>query len=412
MTPNNVLVLLFDDLARSIRAAANTPNLDRLEAYGRLFPNAWVGATCSQARAMLVSGLYPHREKNRVFGLFSGEGSGTNALPTDNPAALGWAAWDSTWRGKWHLADPALALSGHTSALGWASFDGSWQNLHVGGGGYDHWLRTFAGETGQGQDWTDVYATDYVADAVISDLYAQRRLVVAAWNAIHKPLHFPPGYVGGENTDTAKRIAMLEYLDARLGDVLPVAFSQGYQVVACTDNGGTHDEGGKGNVSQLAISADVVLAGSTVAGRGSSSALLTLTDLHATIWHWLTGMPPSETDGITLIGQTVGRTVAFADAGHGTDGALPDTWDRAVRDARYKLVAFDWDHATLGGATFAWALFDLWTDPDELTDLSENPDFAAIRATLEAALVASFVNPPAGGLIFRPETVPGPSAPR
>lgn len=384
-----VLVILLDDVSKERLAEASTPNIDRLRASGRSFPRFTSSPNCSSSRAKLVSGLYSHREGNRVFGNFKAD-QDRGSLPSHR-YDLGFATFSAHWIGKWGLVDGGDV--GHAETCGF-HHDGSLHNLGAGGGDYSRWLRTFDGGA---LAWEDQYASEFVAGRTRTLLGEDRVLVVAAFNATHKPLHLPPSYahVDGDGLDDEDlRRAMLRDVDDRLGEILELAFARDYQVVFLSDQAGTKADGEKGTLYEKTLNVDLILAGSTVSGRGDSDSVVDVTDLHATIWSWIVGLPPAENDGTTLVGMATPRRHAFADYAPRRDGSLPPEWDRSVRDVRCKLIANGWDAATLGEATRSWEFYDLKNDPGELENLIERSEYADKVGELKVALAGSFKQPP------------------
>lgn len=384
-----VLVILLDDVSKERLAEASTPNIDRLRAAGRSFPRFTSSPNCSSSRAKLVSGLYTHRKGNRVFGNFNeGEVKAWGSLPA-HPYDLGFATFRAHWIGKWHLTDGLNV--GHAETCGF-THDGSLHNLGAGGGDYSRWLRTKAGGL---LDWEDTYATDFTAHKTRGRLLESQVLIVAAFNATHKPLHLPPGKLADPNDDDDDlRCAMLEYVDAELGDLLYLAFARDYQIVLLSDQAGTKADGEKGTLYEKTLNVDLILAGSTVAGRGESDAVVDMVDIHATVWSWIVGLPPAVTDGTTLVGMAKPRRFAFADIAFKVDGSLPDRWGRSVRDVRCKLIGNGWDAKTLGASTSSWEFYDLKNDPCEGVNLIDRQEYAEKVDELKAALVASYKSPP------------------
>ncbi len=383
-----VLVILLDDVSKERLAKASTPNLDRLRAAGRSFPRFTASPTSSNSRAKLVSGLYSHREGNRVFGNFKPVEQ-RGALPSHR-YDLGFATYSAHWIGKWHLTDGEDV--DHAETCGF-THDGSLHNLGAGGGDYSRWLRTY---NGMALAWEDQHATEFVAGRVRTCLSEDRVLVVAAFNATQRPLHVPPGYDAAERGSEygELRRAMLEHVDDLLGDVLEIAFARDYQIVFLSDQAGMAAAGDPGSLYEKTLNVDLILAGSTVSGRGDSDAVVDVTDLHATVWSWIVGLPPAENDGTTLIGMSTPRRFAFADIAFPVDGSLPGRWGRSVRDVRCKLIANEWDAATLGTTTRSWEFYDLKNDPLELENLIDRAEYAEKVEELKAALAASFKQPP------------------
>ena len=385
-----VLVIVISDVSKKELREATTPNVDRLRAAGRSFPRFTSSPNSSSSRAKFVSGLYSHRKGNRVFADFEPDAE-RGALPA-HPYDLGFATFRAHWLGKWHLTDGGDV--GHAETCGFYH-DGSLHDLDTGGGDYSRWLRTAGGTA---LAWEDSYATDFTALSTQACLRGDQVLVVAAFNGIHKPLHLPPSWVSRPDDDAPdyrdQRSSMLENVDERLGEILEVAFARDYQIVFFSDQAGPKADDEKGALYEKTLNVDLILAGSTVSGRGESDAVVDVTDLHATVWSWIVGLPPAVNDGTTLVGMAKPRRFAFADLAPRSDGSLPDAWDRSVRDVRCKLIANEWDAAGLGVATRSWEFYDLLKDPNEQENLIDRPEYVEKIDELKAALSVSFESPP------------------
>lgn len=391
-----VLIILLDDVSKVRLRKASTPNIDRLRTIGRSFPLFTAAPVCSNARAKLVSGLYTHRANNLAFGNFKAN-KDRGFLPIHS-MMLGASTFAPQWLGKWHLTDGERP--DHPQHHGF-DFDGSLHNFAMAGETYGRWQRTRNLET----SWENVHATELVAGEAAINLRANARLVVLAFNAAHKPLHYPPGY-GGPEDDEMKTLAMIEHVDQVLREVLAAAFDHDYQVIFTSDQAGRKAEGGKGTLREETLNTELILAGSTVCGRGESDQVVDMTDLHATAWTWLTGLCPMGVDGIPLVGMVSPRKFAFADMSQKV-GTLPDAWDRSVRSPRVKVIAIGWDAETLGQATQEWLVYDLQKDPGELKNRVSEPAYQAALEVHKAALVEAYSSEPGAAnltITFRKES--------
>jgi arylsulfatase A-like enzyme len=144
--PNIVFVMTDDHAAHAVSAYASrvneTPQLDRLARQGMLFRNAFVtNSICTPSRAVILTGLYSHKNGVPVFNRFDGSQTTVAKL-------LQAAGYHTGMIGKWHLgSDPT-------------GFD-RWEILPGQGVYEDPVLYTATGEK--------TYAGRYVTD-VITDL--------------------------------------------------------------------------------------------------------------------------------------------------------------------------------------------------------------------------------------------------
>ena len=375
---NKVLTIILDGVSKARLAAAATPNIDRLRDAGRSFPRFTSAANASSAMAKLVSGLYTHREKNRVFGSFKGHRD-RGGMPS-HPYALGFTTYRAHWLGKWGLVDGEDV--DHAETLGF-THDGSLQDLDP--GGCTAWRRTVLGE----DLFTETgHANEIAAEETLQMLNAGEVLVVAAFNAESGPFR-------------------IEHVDNYLAAVIERAFALDYQIVFLSNRAVEDPLEDSETLYEKTLNVDLILAGSTVAGRGESDAVADMTDLHATIWTWLVGLPPARTDGTSLVGMQKPRRYAFADMGTSVVGDLPAKWDRSIRSASAKLIANGWDRETLGGETESFELYDLVNDPDEEWNLAGRAEHGAFLDELRNELAKTFSEPAGSAtmaLKFRPQT--------
>jgi arylsulfatase A-like enzyme len=149
--PNIVFVMTDDHAAHAISTYGSrvneTPHMDRLAREGIVFRNAFVtNSICTPSRAVILTGLYSHKNGVPVFNRFDG------SQPTV-AKALRAAGYHTGMIGKWHLgSDPT-------------GFD-RWEIL-PGQGAYESpVLYTAGGE----KTYTGRYATDVITDLGIEFL--------------------------------------------------------------------------------------------------------------------------------------------------------------------------------------------------------------------------------------------------
>lgn len=345
-----VLLILIDDLSPETLARIETPNIDALAARSVSFTNVWSAPVCSPSRAMILTGRMPTRTGIGMIVTAS-----TPGLPFGEvtiPELVG----GGNGFGKWHLShDPLAPLH-----QGFDYYAGTVQNIPD----YHHWEKNLNGSLFP----TDVYATD---DTVREALAHPARFTYVALHVAHKPIHRPPGFKKPSIT------AMVRYMDESLGPLLD-AWSDGY-VILTADNGSNQDFGGaKGTLLERGINVPLFIAGPGVV-PGTTNALVNLTDLYATVADLLGATSQAE-DSISLLPYLLDpdrpslRNYNYTERFQPNGQMFKTSWERAVRDRRYKLVR------TNVGDRF----FDLLADPGEEQPLpASGPAFDRLSAVME-----------------------------
>ena len=178
---------------------------------------------------------------------------------------------------------------------------------------------------------------------------------------------------------------MITHMDAQIGRILVALEDSGKLeqtlIVFLSDHGlslGSHGLMGKQNLYEEAMRAPLVFAGPGVP-HGSSEALVYLFDVFPTVCELLGVEVPASVEGQSLAGL-------FANPGAQGTGARDSIFtayldvQRAVRDERYKLIAYPQS----GQAQ----LFDLERDPLEREDRFGDPELAEVRTALTERLFA------------------------
>jgi len=390
-----------------------TPTLDRLARRGFSFREAHImgshhGAVCAPSRAMLMSG----RTLFRVY-------DDLDSVPT-LPDVLRADGYVTFATGKWHQSPGSFARG---FAEGRRVFFG---------GMSDHDavpVRDLRPDGGFTEVERVGFSTDVFVDAAIEFLKSRATarapfMAYVALTAPHDPRTPPPGYRSmypgegmplppdfmpvhpfhnGWMTGRDEQLAawprtpgvireqlgeyygLISHLDARLGDMLSTLEATGLAdrtiVIFASDNGlalGSHGLLGKQNLYEHSTRVPLIVSGPGIP-TGESAALVMLYDVFATVTG-LVGLdvPPGVEGrdlGVLWRGEAAQVRPAIYTAYEGSQ--------RAVRDARYKLIRYPaLDHVQL---------FDLDRDPLELRNLADDPDHAAVRARLEEILESQHV---------------------
>jgi len=379
--PNVVFLFADDQRADTIGALGNphikTPNLDRLVQSGFVFRNAYclganVPAVCTPSRNMLLSG--------RAF--FRWQGPQAQPDMPNFPTSMKAAGYETYHHGKRGNTSPAIQ----------ALFD---HNKYV----VDNDDRT-NGEPCQTivneaidflksrQQTKPVFMymafsnphDPRVAAQKYMDLYERDKIPLPK---NYKPLHpFNNGeqFVRDEllapfprtEDDVRKHLhdyyAVISAMDHHIGRLLAALKELGmYEntiFVYSADHGlaiGSHGLFGKQNLYEAGMKPPLIFAGPGIP-QGESKALVYLLDIFPTICDLVGTDIPGGLDGKSLKPVIEGRSSGVRD----TLFLAYREVQRAVRDSRWKLIRYPQVNVT--------QLFDLETDPDELTNLADKPE--------------------------------------
>lgn len=402
--PNVLLLLADDQRADTIAAHGNssihTPNLDRLAASGFSFLSNYIcgansGAVCIPSRAMLMSGKTWFR---------------VNTATLDDaqllPESLQVGGYETFGTGKWHNGERSWLRAfqrGKTVMFGGMS-DHTQVPLHdLGADG-----RLTAEYVGA------KFSSEMFADSMIEFLQNRDRdrdkpfFAYVAFTAPHDPrqppvryreLYYrnrpplPPnflpqfpfdnGMVAGvrdedlapwPRTEAIIRDQLAEYyglithLDEQVGKILDALQASGEAdntlIIYAADNGlalGSHGLLGKQNVFEHSMKVPLIVAGPGIPRGKSTCAFTYLLDVFPTVCDVAGVVPPSDLDGESLKPLWEGRRTQIRDSVF-----LPFLQtQRAVRDERWKLIVYP--------AIGHQQLFDLQTDPCEISNLIDEP---------------------------------------
>lgn len=384
--PRRVLWIDVDDVGRDLLEASPTPSLDRLRREGLEFTHHWASPKCSPFRARVMTGLDSYRPGNWVGHVVRSVDS--YSLPTDQLLLPSPPVGRSSHRGKWHLAK--VTNYRHPILCGFDEWSGPMGNPE---GDFYRWEKVTANRDTFSVATSEVYATVETADDVLADLREGFDFIHASFPDVHKPMQLPPRELWSQpapapgDRQGVRRVKM-EALDTLLGRVVDEALRRGYYVFVTSDNGSSdmkQETGeGKGTMRESGISTFLLVLGPGVP-RGRTDRLVQATDHMVTIRTILgapTDDPPVDSKSYAdELGDFPGappRETVTSDWYRSRLGRppLPELWERAIRDARWKLVRL-WDEDAQG---FRDYLFDLENDPDEATPLDPDADPEVRRA--------------------------------
>jgi N-acetylglucosamine-6-sulfatase len=433
----NFLVVVVDDLRWDDVGAyghpfVETPNIDRIAREGARFQNAFATTPlCSPSRANILTGLYARR---------NGITDNTNRSERSHelvtfPRLLDAAGYDTAFLGKWHMGNDETERPG---------FD-YWVSMKGQGEAIDPYLH----ENGTTRK-VEGYVTDLLTDRAVRFLSRERDepfVLFLAHKALHPNIiqhddgtstpigeggfipaerhrtlyadaEIPrrPSYgvppagkpalersieglppLGPETVlpDGAirDRLRMLMAVDEGLGRMLDVLERKGELentvVVVTSDHGFFYGEHGLSEERRLAyeesLRIPLVVRYPPLVKAGSVIDPMVLTlDLAPTLLE-LGGVPPEPLDGRSLVPLFRDETEGWRDAffiEYYSDIVFPRIVNmgyEAVRTERYKLIHY----RELEGMD---ELYDLETDPYEMTNLIASEDYASVRQELYSRL--------------------------
>jgi arylsulfatase A-like enzyme len=398
----NVLVLFADDQrADTIAALGNaiikTPNLDRLVKRGLAFDRAYMqgafgGATCVPSRAMLLSGQSLFRIDEKLL------------RDETWPAAFGRAGYSTFMSGKWHNGEKSIRLS-FQQARG--IFDGGMTNP----------LKAKLSDLENGKltipHIAQKHACEVFADEAIQFIQAKHEqpfFCYVPFDAPHDPhivpnnfqinytadqIPLPPNFLpqhawnNGEMTIRdeallkwprqpeqiramiAEYYRYVSYLDFQIGRVLNALeaspHSKNTIVVFAADSGvarGSHGLIGKQNCYEHSVRVPLIMSGPGIPHGKRTNAMCYLFDLLPTLGKMCAVTGPMTSEGIEFTttlekpSQIARSHLVFAYR----------NVQRAICNNRWKLIRYPQIDRT--------QLFDLQTDPHEITNLADKPEHA------------------------------------
>lgn len=423
MAQPNVVVILVDDLGYGDLSCygaqdVQTPHIDHLVARGMRFDGFYANCpVCSPTRASLLTGRYPdmvgvpgvirtHREDN--WGYLSKEA-------VLLPQVLKPAGYHTAIVGKWHLGLRSPNTPRERGFDFFHGFLGDMMDDYYTHRRHDiNYMRRNEEEINPEGHATDLFtewASDYVRERAGS---GQPFFLYLAYNAPHSPIQPPQEWLAKVNARApnldekrAKLAALIEHLDAGIGQVLETLESTGAAkntlVFFTSDNGGQLNlgasngslRGGKENLFEGGIRVPMcaVWPGHIMPGSISGRMAMTM-DLFPTI---------AETCKITIEHTIDGRS--FWSVLRGMEEPEEERtlfWVRREGNrngGRAYYAARRGDFKLLQNSPFEpCALYDLTRDPGEEQPLPEDHPmykelFAAMREHINQAGAVAWAPP-------------------
>lgn len=437
-TRPNIVFLLSDDHTHDALSSAGhpvvkTPNLDRIAREGVRFTHCFVpNPICTPARAAILTGQDNWTNGVYFFGIPINESSPLW------PKQLASAGYETFYTGKWHN-DARPEERGFTHGA----------NIWL-GGKYDHSALPVVqyGKPRNSREPLDAFSSNAFVDAAIEFLDARQRREATApfclyvsfttphdpwfpprkYSSLYEPKKIPlpknfmvrPPFKIHESfpelrdqrqvpfprTQENVRQALSQYyglitqMDDQIGRLLDklnaLNLKENTLVMFVGDHGyslGSHGFVGKQCMYEEGIRTPLLVRFPPWRrATPTNDALVSLIDLFPTLCEAADIHVPKTVEGRSLRKLYQGneklenqRLEIYA-AFHSPDRHHMST--RCIRTRRHKYI----QHLLMGEEE----LFDLLTDPHELHDLSENPQFKTLRAKLQHKVVAQSKDTPQG----------------
>jgi arylsulfatase A-like enzyme len=407
--PNLLFILSDDQHFRALGAAGNpdirTPVQDRLAAEGTHFTHCHVSnPICTPSRAAIQTGQYGFRNGVTFFG---------HAMNEDSPRIarlLSEAGYSTGYTGKWHN-DQRPVHHGFQQM----------RNVFLGG------MHTYDSiPVVQGADDEKVNVprqpTELFTDAALEllDTLPEPFCLFVCYTAPHDPrtpppeyeamyppdsVSLPPNFLPAPPFDTGtldirdeklmprpldphelkaeigRYYGLITHMDDQIGRIVSKLESSGKWdntlTIFAGDNGlavGSHGLLGKQTLHEEGIRAPLIVCGPGVQAGQRCDALVDLMDVMPTLCDAGTVAIPETVDGRSLLPHCTGKKADERDAifCHYED------MFRMVRTRRFKLI----DYLKLG----CEELFDLETDPYEVRNLAESPQYQDTLKSLREQL--------------------------
>jgi arylsulfatase A-like enzyme len=431
--PNIVIFFTDDQQYDSIAALGNnqviTPNLNGLVRNGTSFTNAYImgsmtGAVCMPSRAMLMTGKTLFRFERDAY-----------IIPEHYvtlPQLLRKRGYTTFHAGKWHQSVPSHGRS--FSDGGKVFFGGMSDHYRVPAFDFDPEMKyPSRDELRELRKMKNVmkrkkgkHSTGLFTDSAIEFLrgYKDKRpfFVYISYTGPHQPWQAPEKYLKMydvekielpesfmpehpfdlgelildertiERPRTKEKMrrslrnyyAMITHIDAQIGRVLKALKERGdfenTIVIFSSDNGlamGRHGLVGKQSLYEHSMKVPLIMAGPGIAKGQKRDGLCYLLDIYPTLCEMAGMSVPNSVEGKSFRGlirgskQEIRKSLFFA----------YKDFQRGVREGRHKLIEYVVD----GKRTTQ--LFDLQTDPREINNLADKPNYRKILQHLRKELL-------------------------
>ena len=447
--PRNIIFVLVDDLRYDgmgfLQPQLKTPNIDRMRREGSYFPNAVVTSSlCSPSRATILTG-----ETARNHGIVDNNNSSEEGL-TYFPAYLQKAGYQTAFLGKWHMgSDTDAPRQGFDK---WVSFKG--QGAYWPTTGVPDFAKASGAVNMLNVDGKEVaqkgYITDELTDYAMNWLSKERDpkkpfFLYLSHKAVHSDPLPPPRYL--HQYDNAKftlpasaantpanykgkpmwvynqrntwhgidffynsNVPMTEYLKYYYGTLSAVDDSLGRifeylranhlekdtMVVFTSDNGfqvGEHGLIDKRNAYQASVRVPLLVwEPGTVPANATNPGRVRNLDFAPTFLDVASAPRPAQFEGKSAWPLMNGQIKP-------ADWKAPDftyeyywEWTFPMTPGTFAIQRGDLKYIQYYGVYDTDELYDLSKDPDEMTNLVDDPHYLQAKIDLRKALFDQLAN--------------------
>ena len=418
----NILFIFADDLSFETlsylgKTEAKTPNLDKLVEQGVHFTNsynmgAWGGAVCVASRAMLNSGVYVNRAQKAI-----------NSKPHWSELMKG-AGYTTYMTGKWHVPgkprfdvvkDPKGGMpkgSGYNRPKDMEDYKNGWKP----------WDKSHGGFWQGGMHWSELVAKNTFEFLDQAKKDEKPFFMYVSFNAPHDPRQAPKEYVDMypldsisvpknylpvypykdaigcppslrderlapfPRTEFAVKVhrqeyfAIITHMDHQIGKILDALEKTGKAdntyIIFTADHGlsvGHHGLIGKQNMYDHSMRVPFMITGPGIKKGQKVDQPIYLQDAMAT--------------SLALAGAEKPEHVEFQDLMPIIKGEKKTNVKRVYGkyiDQQRMIIQDDWKLIMYPYAERKERLYNLKTDPEEMKDLSQNPEYASKIASLKS----------------------------
>ncbi len=433
--PNIVFIFADDMTFRSINSLGNSevqaPNIDYLVRNGTTFTHTynmggWNGAICVASRAQLITGSFIWRAQKE-------DGMMRKDSVLHRPLwgnLMKEAGYETYFTGKWHIREDVAKVFDHVvherpgmpnqTEIGYnrplSSNDTTWRAWDTTNGG--HWKG--------GKHWSEVLGDDAVSYLESASAIEKPFFMYLAFNAPHDPRQSPRSFIEkyplenisvpvnfqplypdkeligcGEDlrdemlapfprTEYAIKVnrqeyyALITHMDQQIGRILEAIKKTGKEnntyIIFTADNGlniGEQGLMGKQNMYECSMRVPFIIVGPDIPKDKKVDADIYLQDAMATSLELAGVEKPAFIDFNSILKLARGEeTVSQYPAIY---GCYMD-FQRMIRKDGYKLIVYPGAKKML--------LYEVNTDPMEMNNLAEKPDYKEKRKTLFLDLIA------------------------